>query len=512
VSAGPAEQLRVRSDIVQQFDLTSLAPIVQACAPLAGDAPVDVAVLGQFKSGKSSLLNAVLGESMFPVGVLPLTAVITRAAAGPDRLVRVTYRNESLEEVAPKRLGEFVTEAGNPGNRQQVAVVDVFTPTLRDWPGLRLVDAPGLGSVFLHNTEATRTWMPNVAVALVTVSAERPLSDEDRRLVAEAQQTAPRVVVVLTKVDLLTEAERKEVIAFLERALHDIVGATVLVLPFSARGEPQRWVDQLREAVLRPVAGNIAGERQAALMLKLTAVARACHGYLTIGLQAAERSDAERDQFRSAVFDESDLHFCCRANAYFPGALVKEYGACTKLSTPRFGLVPAYLSSRTQPQDGNTDRDLIRSGVEMAFPSSTNSQIQRRHNLVMPAHSRRLRVAALELAVLAPLLALLFVMTIDFARIFSYQFVLNNCARNGGFFGSNLRSYQETGEVQPYDDIVGVTMADGTVLNSPLTASQVTTATGTGSDGNPNVTVNINYPFTLVTNFPGIPNTFNLTA
>ena len=60
------------------------------------------------------------------------------------------------------------------------AVVDVLTPALAGWPGVRVVDTPGLGSAHAHNTEATRAWMPNVAVALVTVSAERPLADEDR--------------------------------------------------------------------------------------------------------------------------------------------------------------------------------------------------------------------------------------------------------------------------------------------------------------------------------------------
>src|SRR5439155_6776729 len=132
---------------------------------------------------------------------------------------------------APTRLAEFVTEASNPGNRRHVAVADVFTPALGDLPGVRLVDTPGLGSVFAHNTEATRAWMPNVAVALVTISAERPLSDEDRRLVAEARQTAPRVVVLLTKVDLLADGEREEVSAFLDRALRESFGEGVSVLP-----------------------------------------------------------------------------------------------------------------------------------------------------------------------------------------------------------------------------------------------------------------------------------------
>jgi GTP-binding protein EngB required for normal cell division len=275
-------QLTVVSDIIRRFRLTSLHATMRVCEGLSGDEPIDLAVLGQFKSGKSSLLNAVLGETVFPVGVLPLTAVITRASAGPERIVRVTYLNGTAEQIPPASLADFGTEGGNPGNRRQAAVVDVFTPALRDWPGVRLVDTPGLGSVFAHNTEATRTWMPNVAVALVTVSAERPLSDEDHRLVTEARQTAPRVIVVLTKVDLLTAGELAEVTGFLDRALRESFGTPIPVLPFSSRVEPGRWAGQLRESVLGPVAANIAGEHQAALALKMTALAKACHAYLAV--------------------------------------------------------------------------------------------------------------------------------------------------------------------------------------------------------------------------------------
>ena len=307
----PAEQvarakLTVVADIVRRFRLDSLSPALTACEALAEEEPpLDVAVLGQFKSGKSSLLNAVLGEPVFPVGAVPVTAVITRAVAGPQRVVRVTYQGGLVEEVAVDRLAEFVTEAGNPGNRLQVAVVDVVTPAMCDWQGLRLVDTPGLGSVFAHNTETTRDWMPNVVVALVTVSAERPLSDEDRRLVAEARNTAPRVVVVLTKVDLLADADRAEVSAFLDRALREYFGITVPVLPFSSRVEPERWVQQLRETILLPVTRDIVEEQRAALELKLASLARACRGYLTVGLQAAERTDADRDRLRAAVLNES---------------------------------------------------------------------------------------------------------------------------------------------------------------------------------------------------------------
>jgi GTP-binding protein EngB required for normal cell division len=305
MNIGMDDQLTEAADIVRRFSLTALQRTVRACEELSAEGFIDLAVLGQFKSGKSSLLNAILGEAVFPVGAVPVTAVITRAANASQKAVRVTYLDGTVEEIAPDRIAEFVSEAKNPGNIRRAAVVDVFTRALGDYVGVRLVDTPGLGSVFTHNTEATRAWMPNMAAVLVAVSVERPLSDEDRRLVAEARPSAPRVVVVLTKVDLLTDHELHEVMEFVQRALHEAFGEAVSVLPFSVRVEAERWLGQLRETVLKPIARNVPEERRAALALKTSTLLHACHGYLTVGLQAAERIDAKREQLRNAVFTEA---------------------------------------------------------------------------------------------------------------------------------------------------------------------------------------------------------------
>lgn len=306
MSQQPAHALKSLGSVVQQFKLDSLLPALRACEALSGkDAFLDVAVLGQFKSGKSSLLNAILGDNIFPVSVLPATAVITRTVAGPNLVIRVHYLDGVTADIAPERIGEFVTEAGNPRNRRNVAVVDVFTPAMQAWSGVRLVDTPGLGSVFLHNTEVTRIWMPNVAVALVTISAERPLSDEDCRLITEARKIAGRVVVVLTKVDLLNHDELSQMTTFMDSAIRENLGIAVPVLPFSIRTEQDRWLRQFQDMVLHPVARNVEGERQAALRAKLVALAHSCRDYLLVGLQAAERADADRESLRKAVLDES---------------------------------------------------------------------------------------------------------------------------------------------------------------------------------------------------------------
>jgi Flp pilus assembly protein TadG len=124
----------------------------------------------------------------------------------------------------------------------------------------------------------------------------------------------------------------------------------------------------------------------------------------------------------------------------------------------------------------------------------------------------RRAAAAVELAVVLPFMAALFVIAVDFSRVFYYQMTLNNCARNGAVFGSNLRSYQEKAVIQPYDTITTATTADGSTLSPPLDASNVTVTNGTGADGNPDVTVTINYQFSSITNFPGFGMTWNLQA
>src|SRR5208337_3650485 len=92
-----------------------------------------LAVLGQFKRGKSSLLNALLGESLLPTSVVPLTAIPTFLQYGPELIVRVSYQDDRpAEEFHGKSTEElreilhgFVTEEGNPSNRLGVLQVEI---------------------------------------------------------------------------------------------------------------------------------------------------------------------------------------------------------------------------------------------------------------------------------------------------------------------------------------------------------------------------------------------------
>jgi len=308
-----ARAMTVLGGVVQRHGLAALAPTLAACEALArADAPLDVAVLGQFKSGKSSLLNAVLGADLLPVGVLPVTAVVTRlcgGGGGEALRATVTRLDGSVVEVPVLAVAEYVSEAGNPDNIKGVAAVDIVTPALVGLPGLRLVDTPGLGSVHAHNTRSTMDWLPSVALAIVAISVERPLSEEDRRLIETLRPLASRVVVVLTKVDLVTDAELEQVRGFVAREIRETLGLPAgvepVIVPFSVRKDREKCVAALREGVLAPIAQNAGAERAAALKHKLTHLTRAAREYLHIALKAAEKVGMEREALLAAVLDES---------------------------------------------------------------------------------------------------------------------------------------------------------------------------------------------------------------
>ena len=222
--------------ICGRFGVGSLAPQLAACREmLKGGGVLDVAVLGQFKAGKSSFLNGLIGGAVVPVDVLPSTAVVTRIGYG-DR-ERITVHGIAGEpfEIPRARLAEFVTERGNPANEKRVAVVDVELPSLAPYEGVRFVDTPGLGSVFAHNTRVSRDWMPRVGAALVAVSVNHPLSEDDLLLLNDVSSNTPEAVILLTKADLVSGEELASVIGFTRSQTTSRTGKAWTILPVSNR-------------------------------------------------------------------------------------------------------------------------------------------------------------------------------------------------------------------------------------------------------------------------------------
>jgi Flp pilus assembly protein TadG len=108
------------------------------------------------------------------------------------------------------------------------------------------------------------------------------------------------------------------------------------------------------------------------------------------------------------------------------------------------------------------------------------------------------------LAVLLPFLAFVFVIAIDWARIFYFSQVIENCARQGALYACDPKS--PTSNL--YTSVQAAALADASNLSPQPT---VTSAAGTDTAGNAYVTVTVTWTFRTITGFPGVPNIANLT-
>jgi GTP-binding protein EngB required for normal cell division len=209
-----------------------------------------VVCLGEFKRGKSTLLNALVGREVLPAGVIPVTSAVTILRYGSAIEARVRLSGGEVRHIGLAEVADYVTEEKNPENLRGLVAVEIFLPSPLLATGMCLVDTPGIGSVFAGNTAATRDFLPHVDAALVVLGADPPLSGDELALAEEAARAAHHLLFVLNKADRLPEAECAEAARFAERILASRLKRPVSLLSVSAterlRGEgPARQWDTL---------------------------------------------------------------------------------------------------------------------------------------------------------------------------------------------------------------------------------------------------------------------------
>jgi predicted GTPase len=186
-----------------------------------------VACIGQFKRGKSTLLNALVEDSVLPTGIVPITTVPTVLRYGEQRSARVRFHGGTWTDLEPEELMEYVSGEHNPENAKSVAGVEVFLPHALLADGMCLVDTPGLGSIFAGNTAATQEFVPQIDAAIILVGTDPPIAGEELALVEEVGKNVRQLLVVLNKADRATEAERRIAGPFTRKMLEKKLGRSV---------------------------------------------------------------------------------------------------------------------------------------------------------------------------------------------------------------------------------------------------------------------------------------------
>lgn len=180
------------------------------------DPAFTVLVIGEFKQGKSSMINALLGTPVCPVDddIATATPTFLRWADGWSAAVYASPGNEPVDiaelrtEIPMAELDAFATEAANPENIKQVRSVEIGLPAPLLEGGLVLVDTPGVGGLAGTHAVITLGALPLADAVLFVSDASQEYSGPELEFLQTAMRSCPNVVGVLTKVDFYPEWRR----------------------------------------------------------------------------------------------------------------------------------------------------------------------------------------------------------------------------------------------------------------------------------------------------------------
>ena len=282
---------------------------------------IDIVVLGQFKSGKSSLINSIIKENILPVGVIPVTSIVTRLQFAEERKAVVHFLDKTEKVINVVEIENFITESENPKNIKNVEVVDLYLPQLYHFKNLRIVDTPGIGSFFKNNTETTFQWLPEIGLALVAISVERPLSEEDVNLLKGIARYSANTKIILTKADLTSTSELNEIQRYVENSLLQAglmilkqddnlqnqsynEQKTIEIFSYSIIKNAEANYQRLIEKVFFPVKENFSENYKRILSHKFNSLTQSCLSYLKVGLESNRKTKRERETLKEQIIDE----------------------------------------------------------------------------------------------------------------------------------------------------------------------------------------------------------------
>ena len=193
-------------------------------------------VVGEFNSGKSAFINALLGQKLLKEGVTPTTTQINVLRFGDSQERKV--ENEHLHTLT--------------------APVELLAE-------LNIVDTPGTNAIIREHETITQQFVPRSDLVLFVTSADRPFTESERAFLAQIRDWGKKVVIVLNKIDLFqSQEELDQVTAFINENARSLLGLTPEIFPVSSRlalraklGESQLWQASMFEGLEKYVQNTL---------------------------------------------------------------------------------------------------------------------------------------------------------------------------------------------------------------------------------------------------------------
>ncbi|MBU4439741.1 MAG: dynamin family protein [Firmicutes bacterium] len=194
-----------------------------------------ISVIGQFKRGKTSFINAILKDDILPVGIIPVTSVVTKIQYGSG-YATVLFKDGHEEMVSLDSLGAFISEQENPVNKKGVSFVNLYLhyEFLKD--GLIIVDTPGVGSMHQHNTDEAYSFMKDSDAIIFMLSVDSPINEIEREFLCSAKNHASKLYFIVNKIDTVSPSDLDAYMGYCHDILCEIMNLDTLHLaPISAK-------------------------------------------------------------------------------------------------------------------------------------------------------------------------------------------------------------------------------------------------------------------------------------
>jgi len=261
----------------------------------AFDRPLLVAVMGEFNAGKSSFVNALVGEEVAPTGVTPTTATVNVLRHGDARGARVVYHDGAVRELGPASVGPFLRELGD-AQATAVRFVEIFEP-LEALRRVEIVDTPGLNSIRPEHEKVARDFLVEADALVWVFAVGQAAKASEREALALAHGQGKHVLGVLNKIDGASEEDVAAVVRHVGGNLGPLVDE---IVPFSATralrarraGAADQAMAALEGALERRFFGRARALKRATALAALRRFAESARA--AVGPDAADDFSARR--------------------------------------------------------------------------------------------------------------------------------------------------------------------------------------------------------------------------
>jgi tetratricopeptide (TPR) repeat protein/GTP-binding protein EngB required for normal cell division len=293
-------------------------PTLVALAPGAGraleafDRPLLVAVMGEFNAGKSSFVNALIGEEVAPTGVTPTTATVNVLRHGEAAGGRVVYHDGTTRELGAASVSPFLRELTD-AQAAGVRVVEIFHP-LEALRRVEIVDTPGLNSIRAEHEKVARDFLVEADALVWVFAIGQAAKASEKEALGLAHAAGKHVLGVLNKIDGSSDDDVRAVVKHVRGGVGALVDE---IVPFSATralaarraGDPDAPTAALEASLERRFFGRARALKRAtalAALERFVAAARAAAPAAPVPDFAVRRAalDALDERLRGALAHE----------------------------------------------------------------------------------------------------------------------------------------------------------------------------------------------------------------